>query len=355
LFFIILLALSALSLAGSAAFFSIYGLAKIYSGSLIATIIMGSSIEAGKLMAASYLYRFWKKTSFFLRMYLFFGIIISMIVTSIGVYGFLTASYQADSVPLNEIETKIVLLGEKKIELKELKTELQQRRSQLTKQIDDLPSNYATKRERVRKQIKPELDKINNNLDLYTKQFEAATTELHELKTKIIQQKVHTGPIIYIAKAFGQEVDNAISWLTIIIMLVFDPLAVALTICLNIVILDRNKYKKTYTIKEEIKVTKPMDKPIEIHNEIIIPAEEKVEDLVEEELIVEEEYEEIEEVELEPEDDTISVDDVKTKLDELNNKENLTTEESHEKQDLERLLSQIIHSRNYMLRFNKKI
>jgi hypothetical protein len=95
------------------------------------------------------------------------------------------------------------------------------RRSELNQQVSDLPKNYATKREIVRKQIKPELDQIVENLQRYAMQINEATENQHKLKTKVIQQKVHTGPIIFIAEAFDREVDDATKWMILLIIFAF--------------------------------------------------------------------------------------------------------------------------------------
>jgi hypothetical protein len=100
--FILLLVFSTLAVAGSAAFFSVYGLAQIFSASFIPVVIMGGALEAGKLVAASYLYRYWKETSFILKTYLFIAIFTLMVITSLGIFGFLTAAYQTDSIGLKQ-------------------------------------------------------------------------------------------------------------------------------------------------------------------------------------------------------------------------------------------------------------
>jgi len=244
--FILLLALITFSIAGSAAFFSIYGLAAIFAGSFWPVVIMASSLEAGKLVAASYVYRYRNKISFLMKAYLIVAIFILMMITSIGIFGFLSAAYQEDVLPLNEMEAKIVLLDERRTELEEFKGELIARREQLNKQVDDLPKNYATKREIVRKQIAPELDQLNKDIQRYSLQIRETTEQQHEMKAAVIQQRVHTGPIIFIAKAFDKEVDDATFYMVLLIIFAFDPLAVVLTIGTNIAIIERQKEKGTY-------------------------------------------------------------------------------------------------------------
>lgn len=327
MFFILLLIIATLLLAGSAAFFSVYGLAKIYTGLVVvggfsfslpisAGVIAGISIETGKLMAASYLYRYWHNTGVFLKCYLLAGIIVAMILTSVGVYGYLTASYQTDSIPLQETETKIQLMDDRKHDLETLKEELKERRIHLTKQVDDLPSNFGKYRENTRKQIQPEIDKINKDIKQYSEELQLIVEEQHKLKTELIHTKVHVGPIIYVARIFNQEVDDAINWLTLMIMSIFDPMAVALTICVNIALVKRGENNKKQVETIMIEDLQRQKKEIEESLTVLRTLATQVH-----------------------QDASSSVDDLKSKLAELNKKDSLSDEEIKQKRELETMLS----------------
>lgn len=132
--FIILLILVTLSIAGSAAFFSVYGLAQIFTGSFWPVVVMAGSLEAGKLIAASFCYRYWQKITFFLKTYLVTAIFVLMLITSAGIFGFLSSAYQQNILPLAEMERKVELLVQKVDGLEELKTEAIVRRQQLEDQ-----------------------------------------------------------------------------------------------------------------------------------------------------------------------------------------------------------------------------
>ena len=224
--FIIILILTTLSIAGSAAFFSIYGLAQIFAGSFWPVVIMASSLEAGKLVSASYVYRYWNEISFVMKSYLISAILILMLITSAGIFGFLSAAYQTDTLSLREIESQIVLLEEEKGELRE-------RKKQIDDNIASINPNYITKRMELIDKLSPETDRINNRIP-------TITAKIHELKSIKIVEESHVGPIIYIAKAFDQDTDNATKWMILLIIFVFDPLAVALTIATNNVLMIRN-------------------------------------------------------------------------------------------------------------------
>jgi len=224
--FIVILILTTLSIAGSAAFFSIYGLAQIFAGSFWPVVIMASSLEAGKLVSASYVYRYWNEISFVMKSYLISAILILMLITSAGIFGFLSAAYQTDTLSLREIESQIVLLEEEKGELRE-------RKKQIDDNIASINPNYITKRMELIDKLSPETDRINNRIP-------TITAEIHKLKAVKITEESHVGPIIYIAKAFDRDTDDATKWMILLIIFVFDPLAVALTIATNNVLMIRN-------------------------------------------------------------------------------------------------------------------
>ena len=217
--FIIILLLTTLSLAGSAAFFSIYGLAQIFAGSFWPVVVMASSLEAGKLVSASYVYRYWKQISFTMKTYLMSAILVLMLITSAGIFGFLSAAYQTDTLSLKEIESQVMLLEEEKAELRE-------RKKQIDDNIASINPNYITKRMELIETLSPETDKINNRIPV-------VTAELFKLKSQKITEESHWGPSIYIAKVFDQDTDDATKWMILLIIFAFDPLAVALTIATN--------------------------------------------------------------------------------------------------------------------------
>jgi hypothetical protein len=239
--FIALLIATAVAIAGSAAYFSIFGLAQIWNAAFWGVVIMATSLEIGKLVTVSYLYRYWDDTVKSLRAYMMGAILVLMLVTSGGIFGFLSSAYQKDILPLEQMHAQVVQLEEQKVEWSELKTERLERRKQIDTDIASLPNNYITGRQRLMESYGPELKQIRTDIEYYTKQLQAATTQIHELKSQVIQQEVHTGPIIFIAKAFDQTVDTAVKWMTLLIIFAFDPLAVALTIGANIAIMKRNE------------------------------------------------------------------------------------------------------------------
>lgn len=210
------------SIALTAAYFSIVGLAAIFVGVHTPVLIMGGVLEAGKLTAASYLYRYWKPTGVLLRTYMLAAVLGLMLMTSAGIFGQLSKGYQTDTVSLKVMQAQETLLTTEQ-------TQLTARKVEIDKQIDQLQSNNVRGRQKLMVTFAPELDKINARIPEITKQ-------LQDLSSTQINQEAHVGPIIYIAKAFHTEVDDATKWLVLLIVFAFDPLAVSLTIATNIAI-----------------------------------------------------------------------------------------------------------------------
>lgn len=284
MFFIILLALTALAIAGSAAVFSVYGLANTFGGVFWSVVIMGGSLEAGKLIAASYLYRYWAKTGWLLKSYLFAGVATIMILTSTGIFGYLSTGYQTDILPLRQIESQLVLLeGEK--------TRVLERKKEIDAQIANLPKNYVSSRIKLMKEFEAEQKTL-------TSRVAAIDKEMLDLKQAQIKTEAHVGPITYIAKAFDLNTDDATKWLVFLIIFAFDPMAVALTLAVNIALRVRGEEKGAVkaglpsaeppepVIKEvikEIPVEKIVEVPVEkiVEKIVEVPVEKIVEKIVE--------------------------------------------------------------------------
>jgi hypothetical protein len=218
--FAVLLAIVAAAVAAAAAYFSVYGLALLFSGIAVPVIIMGISLEAGKLMAASFLYRFWNSTSKFLKAYLMFAILILMFITSMGIFGFLTGAYQKQNLPLETTEIQLQLKQE------ELDT-LLERKAAIDKQISDMPATYVSAKQRLIASFADEIETLNERIP-------QLQTEILEQKGQSIETEAKIGPILFVAETLGVDKSLTIFFFVLVIVLVFDPLAVALTIAANI-------------------------------------------------------------------------------------------------------------------------
>ena len=245
--FIILLILTTLSIAGSAAYFSVVGLARVFSGAFWSIIAMGSSLEAGKLIGASYLYRHWKDMSKAMRAYLLGAVVVLMGITSMGIFGYLSSAFQSNVLPYQQQQQQITLLETDKAEAERLKTERMTREDQINKQIANLPNDFVRGRSRLMAANKEELEQIRTDVAHYTEQIRTDSAKIGELKAKVLEETAHVGPIIFISQVFGADVNQATKWLIILLILVFDPLAVILTVGTNLAILKYKREKKGLT------------------------------------------------------------------------------------------------------------
>ena len=227
MFYAVVLFTTAFLIAGVAAYFSVYGLAHIFAGSFTAAVIMGSVLEMGKLVATSFLYRSWSIIGWWLRAYILIAIVGLMVLTSAGIFGYLSNAYQQDTNDLKIVETRVDLIDS---ELVSLTT----REQQINADIARVGDNFVSARQNLMKQYNEEQRTIR------TRVAELRLEQL-ELKTKLIEVEAHTGPIIYIAKALDRGVDDAVMWVILLVIVVFDPLAIALTIGANIVWVNNQK------------------------------------------------------------------------------------------------------------------
>ena len=217
-------AFSAVAVAFSAAFFSVFGLSKLFGGAELSVIIMAGSLEFSKLVVATFLYKYWNSIVRGLRYYLLLGVFILVAITSAGIFGFLSNAYQGATIEFEKQSTVLLYKGEQLTQLQEDKVFLKQ---EMNAAIADLPDNYITAKRQIRAEYNPKVLEINDEM-LAIKQ------EIGELKTKIVDTGVDVGPAIYLARAFNTDIDTVVKFFILILIFVFDPLAVSLVIAANI-------------------------------------------------------------------------------------------------------------------------
>ena len=318
--FIALLIFTALSIAGSAAFFTMYGLAVTFSSGFWPVLVGGGSIEAGKLVMASYVYRYWNHIRWFFKPIYIFLILLAMFFTSIGVFGYLSAAYQKDVLPLDEINSKVLILEEKVSTFEKLKNEQMLQRQRLlddkSKELAALPDNYATKKAEVTQRYQPLLAKINADIDTYNLQLRTLIDEKQDLKVTTIQQESKTGPIVFIAQSFGWDTDEAVKWLILLIVVIFDPMAVMLVVGINVTLVERMAHKRRRS-DDRVHV---LEDALETHEKASVPTIDEVETVIRAEV-----------------GDETTVEQIKGMIQELSNRE-LTPLEAQQKQMFEELL-----------------
>ncbi len=222
--FIFLLAFSALFIAGNAAFFSITGLSHLFAGAFWSVVIMASSLELGKLVTASFLHRYWNVLSNWIKVYLVTGCIVLVFITSIGIFGYLSKAYQGSTLELNKISLELNIYEDELNRLKENKTYLME---EMDIQVNSLPDNYVTAKKNLRNEYYTQISEV-------TTQIGEINSKVSDLKISMLNTGADVGPILYVADTFNTDVDTVVKWLIFILILVFDPLAVALVLATNI-------------------------------------------------------------------------------------------------------------------------
>ena len=237
--FTIIVGLTALIVAGCAAFFSVQGLATLYAGQFIAVCIMAGALEFGKLISASYLHRYWNNTSFLLKTYLTLAVICLMAITSLGIFGFLTAAYQQSHVQVEVLDNKQIALEAAKqsamVEIENLNKRIDTLNSARLSQEKRLPSLPKSSAALVYEDIKKSGEEIKN----IQQRAQTLSDGLKQTNDNLIALKIEEskstdiGTLKFVAQLFNVSVETVVKWFTIIIVLVFDPLAVCLVLAYN--------------------------------------------------------------------------------------------------------------------------
>lgn len=249
-----LIAFSALSISASAAFYSVTGLSKLFAGASFAVIVMASSLEISKLVIASLLYQYWDKLNKGLKIYLTIAVVILILITSAGIYGFLSGAYQETATKSNIIDKQVELLGIKKSSFEKIKTQYDTEKQSLTENISTLRNalgnntqsyrdatgniiNYSSSANR--KAYEKQLEVAIQKDEQLTSKIQTFNDSIISLETRIVEVQSNTelaselGPLKYLSNITGKSMDTIINYLLLIIIFVFDPLAIALVIAAN--------------------------------------------------------------------------------------------------------------------------
>ena len=234
----------ALALSASAAWYSIIGLTAIFAAAKLPIVIMGATLEVSKLVVASWLYRNWKEIPFLMKTYLTGALLVLMFLTSMGIFGFLSKSHADQSMNSGDVLAKIEML-EQKIQIEQskidsAKTTLAQLDAQVNEMIGRSTSTSAINRSiTIRKQQDKERTVLIQSIEESQSRINELREELIPYKTQNRQLEAEVGPIKYIAALiYGENPDEnllekAIRWVILLIVGVFDPLAVVMLIAAN--------------------------------------------------------------------------------------------------------------------------
>jgi hypothetical protein len=252
MFTIIITFLSAISISAIAAGYSIIGLATLFAGATMPIIAMGSALEVGKLVAASWLYNNWRnelvpKT---IKAYLTFAVVVLIFITSMGIFGFLSKAHLDQVQPTSSNNIKIELI-DKQINQQQLIIDRSQKTLTLLDQTLEkyIDMEYVTRGLKEREKQAPERETLTKAINQASDKIAELTTQKGGLQLEQDKIEAEVGPIKYIAELiYGDEAkdhfDEAVRWVIIMLIFVFDPLAVLLLIAANISLRSRKVAKE---------------------------------------------------------------------------------------------------------------
>ena len=232
-----LLLLTGLTISAVAIYYSVVGLTAIFSAAAIPIIIMGSALEVGKLVCASWLKSNWEKAPRFMKYYMTIAVVVLMLITSMGIFGFLSKAHNDQTLVSGDVGSKIAIYDEK---IKTAKDNIESDRKQL-KQMDEAVDQImgrssdekgADKANAVRKSQQRDRQALAKDIEANQKIVAQLNDEAAPIRAEVRKVEAEVGPIKYIAAfIYGSTPDEsmlerAVTWIIILIVIVFDPLAV---------------------------------------------------------------------------------------------------------------------------------
>lgn len=267
-----LIAITALSVSASAAFYSVSGLSKLFAGASLAVIIMAGSLEVAKLVIASLLYQYRNTIPKALKYYLTIACIVLVLITSMGIYGFLSAAYQETANKESNRDAQITLIETKRDNVQgqlevytEEKSNIDEAVAELRKGLSNNKVQWRDKEtgqiitstsSRTRRALEKQLDQAIGRQDVINEKVDVLNEKLFNFEAEIVEAKIgdgsagELGPLKYLASVTGIPMDKIINVLLLIIIFVFDPLAISLVVAANFAF-ERLKKKQKEWIEDK--------------------------------------------------------------------------------------------------------
>ena len=269
-----LVGISAILIAGTAAYFSVTGLGVLFSGAAIAVMVMAGSLEFAKLVTATYLKQKWDEIKGFNKWYLSFAVAVLMLITSAGIFGYLSNAFQQQNLKLDQVEREISVyqnqITKNDGEIARYTTQLTNQQnirnsqeSNLSKQIDKDKST-ARVTQMIRTADK-EISSISNRIDELTRQNNVALDSINSIKNNNISIEREVGGFRFVAESFGVELNSVVKFFIILIVIVFDPLAIALVIAFNQLMMNKRKEEDEEIISKPEELKDFIDETTRVH------------------------------------------------------------------------------------------
>ncbi len=263
---------AAVTLAGTSAYYSITGLSNFYAGSSFAVIIMGIAIETSKVIGTSVLYQYRKVLTRSIKVYLTLAIVLSMIITSIGIYGFLIDAYQRTATKVELLDNEVEVISNKKTyfqnNIARIQTQIDNKSNRIntlstvrTQQESRLQSLYNSSSFAAAKRTEALIKDADNQINILTLDIDRLNVNITSfndsiglLDRNILEKNGNSelsgevGQLRFISKLTGLDMNTVVNWFTILLILIFDPLAIVLFIVFNQITSNSDSGHQTTTL-----------------------------------------------------------------------------------------------------------
>jgi len=278
--FDILLGIVALVIALVAAFFSVYGIATLFAGAFKSTVVMGTVLEIGKLVSVTYLYRYWTQTKRWLAAYLSIALVVLMLITSLGIFGYLSSAYQKSSTAYKAQQDQIVMVEKTKSyaqnKIDQAQTRIialnELRKAQEARMSEAMTNTFISRNAVSLRQIQDQTAEMikTTETDVKSEQgkIESGIKEMGDIEQRVSEMKFGENnkdirTFEFVAKLFGTDLDTVAKWFIFALIVVFDPLAIALILAYNVA-----AYKKPVELtnsnnSENVELVSPVETPVE--------------------------------------------------------------------------------------------
>jgi len=241
----VLVGLSAIIIAGCAAYFSVTGLGVLFAGASISVMVMAGSLEFAKLVAATYLKQSWNEIKGFNKWYLTISVGILMVITSAGIFGYLSNAFQQQSLQLEQVDREVAVwqtkIDQNNTQITQLSTQITESNTNQGKILDGGKVNSRLLRSIDNRDR--EISKLNDKIGRLQDDNAKNTEEINKIKIANLDLEKEVGGFRFVADAFGIELKNVVKFFIFLIVVVFDPLAIALIIAFNGLVMRREEEK----------------------------------------------------------------------------------------------------------------
>lgn len=245
---------ASISLATTAAYYSVFGISKLFASQALAVIIMASILEISKLITAAYLEKYWKVIHWTRKAYLMLAMAVLMAITSLGIYGFLVSAYQDTAYKVQSVDKQVELQQAKRQrfadQLKFVVSEKQSIETNMTELTKGISNNVLTRTDRngnvitttsdgTRRALEKQLNQSTSRRDTLARQESSLNDSITSIDLRILQLQSNTdlaseiGPLKHVAELTGKQTSTVVNWFILLFIIVFDPLAIILLISAN--------------------------------------------------------------------------------------------------------------------------